>query len=137
MGGVFGCLLERLDDDPLHVFVADAARDSWAGLVVEPVQTPLHEAPPPLTDRRLVQPEPLGHQRVVRPLGARQHDPTPQRQRLSALRAARPALERLPLVVTQHQLGLRSSTPPHGTSVRFQLLKRESSLTQDTRRLLK
>ena len=67
----------------------------------------------PLAHRRPATPATRRDLLVGRPVRARQHDPAPQRQRLRRLRPPRPTLQRLPLLIGQHQLGLRAPSPRH------------------------
>ena len=48
-----------------------------------------------------------------RAVGRGQHDPAPQRQRLTGRRASSPPLQRLTLVIAQHDLRCRSSSSSH------------------------
>src|SRR5215211_1825105 len=106
-------LLERLDDHPLDIVIADRARLARAGLIVQAIDAPLSEPCPPLADRRRMTPQ-LGPDLLVRrALGSGQHDPAPQRQRLRALRPSSPPLEHLTLLVAQHDLSRRPSPLSH------------------------
>jgi hypothetical protein len=91
--------------------VGDLARGARLGLLLQTVEPALDEAPTPLADRRLVDPEVRGDLLVLRPGRARQHDPRPRRERLR--RAAPPGhrLERQLLLIGQ--LDLRRATS-HG-----------------------
>ena len=89
------CLLQGLDDHPLHVVIADQPRSTRARLVMEPVETMLHEPGPPLVHRVAIQTEPPSDLSVRTSLRAGQHDPTPHRQRLRGRVPASPPLERL------------------------------------------
>jgi hypothetical protein len=72
---------------------------------VEAVEAALGEAPSPAADRRFVAAEASRDLLARLAVGGRQHDPAAQRERLRRLRAPRPALEHLPLLVAQHDLG--------------------------------
>ena len=60
---------------------------------------------------------------------ATQHDPTPLCQRLRRRRPTRPPLQRLALVLGQHQLGLRPAPVRHGPGLQLSI----KFLAQDTR----
>ena len=106
-------LLERLDDHPLDVGIAHRARRTGTGIVPQTVETQLDEPTPPLADGVLVHPEAAGDLPIGRPFSAGQHDPTTCRQRVRALRASRPALQRLALIVAQHERFSWSSSSGH------------------------
>jgi hypothetical protein len=98
-------LLQRLDNHPLHVVVADRAGSTRAGLVMQTIE-PMHDKPgAPLAYRHPAHTETLGDFDVRATLGAGQHNPAPQRQRLRARMAPSPTLERVALAVAEHQLG--------------------------------
>jgi hypothetical protein len=52
MGCIGRCLLQCPADHRGDLVIADAARRSGAGLVIEPVEPPLGKAPLPLAERR-------------------------------------------------------------------------------------
>jgi hypothetical protein len=102
VGGVDGSLLQRLDHDGFDRVIADQARCSRTGLVMQSFEPMLDESTTPLPDRGSGHSEAVCHFGVVTPVGACQHDPAPQGECLCARWAARPTFERRPLVVTQH-----------------------------------
>src|SRR5262249_60600924 len=72
---------------------------------------------PPLTPRR----RPPPTRGVILFLGSPGHtpkpDPTPGGRRLRPLRPPRPALQRIPLLIGQHQLGHRPASTRHPPSI--------------------
>src|SRR5947209_7579151 len=105
--------LERLDDHPLDVVVADRARLARPRLVVKTVKTAASETTAPLTDRVGAATEASRDLLARRTIGGSQHDPAAQRQRLRARRTARPAHEHLPLLVAHHDLYPLRYDNPH------------------------
>src|SRR5204862_7578693 len=73
-----------------------------------------HEPTPPLADRIRRHPQ-IPRDLLVRRtrLGARQHDPRPQRQRLRRFRPPRPPHQLATFLIGQRQLGLRAPSPRH------------------------
>jgi hypothetical protein len=53
-----GLLLERLDDHPLDIVVADRTRLTRTRLVMQTIKTPLRESASPLTNRRRITAQP-------------------------------------------------------------------------------
>ena len=100
-----GLGLQRGHDDPLNVFVADRAGLARSGLVVKAIEPALSKTHPPLAHRGVSATQPGGDVDAALPLSSGQHDPCPQRQRLGRLGSARPALEHLPLLIGEHDLG--------------------------------
>ena len=98
------------------------------GSSASPSRRLLHEPPPPLAHRLRPHPHLGGHLLVGFTCRATQHDPTPLRQRLRGLRPPRPPLQRLPLLVGQHQLSHRPAPTRHPPSL--QLIN--EFLAQDT-----
>src|SRR5262249_12352766 len=74
-----------------------------AWLIAQPVQPAGQEPGPPLRDRTPVDPQPRRDRGVAATLGARQHDPRPQRQPLRGPAPLRPVLQHPPLGIGQHQ----------------------------------
>jgi hypothetical protein len=110
-------LLERLDDHPLDISVADRARLARTRLVMQTVEATPSEPAAPLANRRAAAAQPRRDLLARLAVGRRQHDPAAQRQRLRALRTPRPALQHLPLLVAQHNLyTLRHDYPPSSRS---------------------
>ena len=83
--GVRRLLLQRLDDHPLDVLVADRARLARARLVMQPIKATLGEAPPPAPDGRRRAPQPRRDLLAGLPVRRRQHDPERNASRLRAL----------------------------------------------------
>jgi hypothetical protein len=100
-------LLERLDDHPLDITVADRTRLTRTRLIMQPIKTTPREPATPLADRRGRAPQSRSDLLAGLPLGSGQHDPAAQRQRLSALRTPSPTLEHLPLGLIEHDLSTR------------------------------
>src|SRR6266511_3090904 len=86
-------------------------------LVDQPGQPARDEPGPPLGDRLGPNPELGGDRLVRRALGAGQHDPTPQRQRLRRFRPPRPAHQRLALLIGQHQWHLGTTSLSHSRTI--------------------
>ena len=114
VGGVEGCLLQRRHDQRFDMVVGDRTRDPGARFVVQSLQSFGNEPPPPLRHRRFAHPNATGHLAVGVTAGALEHDATPKRQGLRALRPPSPPLQRVPLVVVEDQLGLWPSPLSHG-----------------------
>ena len=107
--------LEGLDHDRLHHVVADRAGRAGAGRVHQPIQPLRGETVPPLGHRRRVAAHRGGDLvPCALAVGAGQHDPAPQRQRLGRGMASRPALQRLALLPGEVDLDGRSSAACHG-----------------------
>jgi hypothetical protein len=140
MRGVRRSLLQGLDDHPLHVLVADLAGRTRTGLVVQTVEPAGHEPATLLPHRRLVDPERSRDLLVGRAHCARQHGPTAQRQRLRTVRSARPPLERLALITSEHQRCRRSPSschrcpPSSSTTTGTQTMHRKFPRTNDSGR---
>ena len=114
-------LLERLDDHPLDVVVADRARLSRPRLVMQAVEAAPREPAPPLANRRTRTAQLGPDLRARAPLRRRQHDPAAKCERLRTLRTPSPALEYL------HALH-RSARPRHDAPASLP----QSSLTRTT-----
>src|SRR5260370_39660853 len=71
---------------------------------MQPVQASPGDPPSPLPDRLRAATQALGYLHAQLPIGRGQHDAAPQRERLRALRAPRPPLQDLPLLITEHDL---------------------------------
>jgi hypothetical protein len=108
-------LLQRLDDHPLDLLIADRARFARTRLIVQPIQPLASESPAPLADRVFAAAQPRRDLDTRLTLSRRQHDPATQRERLRARRTPSPTLQHLPLLISQHHvrkrrhLGLQSS----------------------------
>src|SRR3989442_3588041 len=124
-------LLQRLDDYPLDVLVADRARRTRTRFVGQPLEATRDEPRSPLADSRLVHAHTRRDRLIRQTLRARQHDPAPQRQRLRARASTRPPLQRLALLAAQHQLGLRPPPTRHTRTIRRSPTNREYLLTRD------
>src|SRR5438477_356805 len=111
-------LLERLHDHPLDVLVADRARLARPRLIVQPVEATPREPSPPLADRRTGSAQ-LGRDLRARPtVSRRQHNPAAKRQRLRALRTPSPPLQRLPLLIVEHDLSTNRHDRPQSSLIR-------------------
>ena len=109
MRGVGRHALQCPHDHRLDPRILDRSRRTRAGLIPQTVEAMLDEAPAPLADRRPIDLKPCRHLLVLRPRGAGQHDPGPQRQ---GLRRAAPSCQRsqlLAFVLAQLQ-GCQSPT---------------------------
>src|SRR4029077_20947532 len=95
VGRVTRGLLQGLDDHSLDVVVGDRAWRSRTRLLTQPIQPARQETLPPPPPRVTRDTELCTDRHVGAALGARQHDPAPQRQRLRTVASARPTLERL------------------------------------------
>ena len=122
MGGVGRRLLQRLHDHSLDLPIADRPRLTRPRLIVQAVQPPLGETGPPFTHRCGATAQPAGDRRIRLALGAAEHDPAAQRQRLRALRPARPPLQRLPLLCTEHHTRRRTPSLRHHSRLPSSLL---------------
>ena len=103
VGGPFGDLFQGADHHLLHLGIADRARHPRPRLIAQAVQPAGQEPGPPLGHRAPVDLQPRGHRGVAAALGARQHDPRPQRQPLRGLPAPGPVLQPLLLGIGQDQ----------------------------------
>ncbi len=101
--GALGHLLQGAHHHLLHLGVGDRARHPRTGLVAQPVQPAGQEPGPPLPDGGPADAQPRGHGDIGPAVRAGQHDPRPQRQPLRGLPPLRPALQRPPLGLRQHQ----------------------------------
>jgi hypothetical protein len=63
----------------------------------------LYKAPPPFADRRFVHLEASGNLLVLRAFGAAEHDPSPQRERLSRAPPTRKRGQFAPFRLTESQ----------------------------------
>ena len=111
--GVGGDGLQRRHHHVLDLLGGHRRGAARPRVVDQPVAARLDEPAPPLAHRGLRHPLAGGHFLVGQPLGAAQHDPRPQRQRLGGLAPARPPGQRLTLLLGQHQLSLRSPACRH------------------------
>jgi hypothetical protein len=93
--------LQRAHDHRLDPSILDRARGARTGRVTQPVQAMRDKATAPLADRRFVHPEMLGDILVQPALGARQHDPSAQRQCLRRIPPHRQRTQFAPLHSTQ------------------------------------
>src|SRR5579859_115589 len=110
-------LLERLDDHPLDVIIADGTRLSRSRLVMQSIKPPPGEATPPLAHSRGIAAQPLGDLLTGLSIRRRQHDPTAQRQRLRALRPPSPPLQHLAILIAEHNLGTLSHKRLQSSSI--------------------
>ena len=111
--GVRRSLLQRGRHHLLDLGVGDRAWPAWSIVIRQPGQPVGHEPGPPLAHHLRGHRELGRHILVRRALRARQHDLGPKRERLGTLGTSRPPLQRLPLLVRQHQLRGRSTRPRH------------------------
>jgi putative transposase len=112
---VLRCGLQGRHDDVLDLFHADRRRPARPRVIHEPIQPQLAKPTTPLADRRLRDPARRSHVLIGAPLRTGQHDPRAQRQRLRGLAPPRPAHQLITLLVSQHKLDLRASSPGHAT----------------------
>src|ERR1039458_8332087 len=105
--GVLRGLLQRRGDDVLDLVQQDRRRPARARLIGEPVAPLLGEPPPPPGHRPLGHPQFRGDLVVVLAVGAGQHDPGPQRQRLRGPGPPRPPGQLRAFLPGQLQPGLR------------------------------
>jgi hypothetical protein len=102
--GIGGGLLQGRHDHLLDLLVGDRAGHPRPRLVDQPLQPAGGEPCSPLADRGRVHAQAGAGRHVGQPLGAGQHDPAAQRQRLAAAATPRPPLQGLALIVRQHDL---------------------------------
>jgi hypothetical protein len=116
VGGVFGLILQGLDDHRFDLVVADLPRRTGAGIVGQAIEAVLDEATTPLADHGLAHPELGGDLAVGRAflVCTALHDAGPHGHRLRALAPVGQPLERESLLGAQDQLGLRPSLAFHG-----------------------
>jgi hypothetical protein len=103
MGGVGGCLFQGGDDQGLHMVVGDRTRHPWARFVVQTLEALEDEPASPFRHGRFAHPEATRHLAIGVTTGALEHDAAPKGKRLRALWPASPTLERVALVVGEHQ----------------------------------
>src|SRR6266542_1056369 len=115
--GILGRLLQGGHHYGLDLLVGDRAGCARPRLVDQPGQPARDEPGPPLGDRLGPNPQLGGDRLVRRALGAGQHDPTPQRQRLRRFRPPRPAHQRLALLIGQHQWHLGTTSLSHSRTI--------------------
>jgi hypothetical protein len=108
MRGSVRALFQVQREYPLHRLVADLPQSPRAGLVNQPLQTPLEKAAPPLAHRLKGHRQTPGHRRIAPPHRAGQHNATTQRQSLGHGVTATPTLQRLALLPAQLQMRNRS-----------------------------
>ena len=121
--------LERSRDQRGNLPVGHRARTPGTRHVPEPGDPVLDEPRTPPTHRVRRRTQLLGDILIRRPGRALQDDPATQRPGLRCRAAPHPTLQRRPLVIAQHQLGLR---PPHLSHTPSLHLCAEL-MTQDTR----
>lgn len=85
MGRIFGHAFQRLDDHRFDPSIIDCPRRSDARRIAKPVDPMLNKPPAPLANGVFVDLELGGNLLVLQALRARQHNPRPQRRRLSRL----------------------------------------------------
>jgi len=112
-GAVVGGGLQRRHDHLLDDLIGHLARLTRSRLVHQPVHSLRGEPGSPLAHRDRIAPQPLRDRLVRRAIRCGEHDPTPQRQRLLRLATSSPPLERLALVIAQHDLSRRPATLSH------------------------
>ena len=105
--------LQRRHDHLLDDLVGDLAGLTRPRLIDQPVETLRREPGPPLTDRHRIAVELTGDLLIRRARRSSEHDPAPQCQRLPGRRAAHPPLQRLTLLIAQHDLSRRPATSSH------------------------
>ena len=132
VGGIRRRALQRGHQHRLDLLIADRAWPTRAGIVTQTVEAILEEALTPFTHRLRPHPHLGSHFLVGFTCRTTQHDPRPLRQRLRGLRPPRPPLQRLTLVVGQHQLRYRPAPTRHSPS----LLLFNEFPAQDTSRLV-
>ena len=120
--------LQRRDYHVLDLLDGHRRRPARPRIIGQPVQACLKEPRPPLADRVRRTPHPLCDGLVVQAFPARQHDPTPQCQRLRRLPPPRPPGKLFPLLIGELKQCLRASRAWHTP---FYNLTNEL-LTQDT-----
>ena len=101
--GALGGLLQGAHHHLLYLGISDGARHPRTGVIGQPVQPAGQEPGPPLRDCAPVDSQPRRDRGIAVALGARQHDPCPQRQALCGLAPLRPVLQRPPLSIGQRQ----------------------------------
>jgi hypothetical protein len=89
MRSVLGNALQGRHDHCFYAGIIDRARRAGTGLVTQAIHPVLGKTAAPFADRRTIQAQPGGHIFVLRAVRAGQHDPSPQRERLRRLAAAR------------------------------------------------
>jgi hypothetical protein len=89
MRSVLGNALQGRHDHCFYAGIIDRARRAGTGVVTQAVNSVLGKTTAPFAYRRTVQAQPGGHILVLRAFCAGQYDPSPQRQRLCRLAAAR------------------------------------------------
>src|SRR5512146_2547983 len=82
-GAVLGLLIESFTDQARDLFILDRARSSGSQLIVESIDTVLHEPSAPLANGRIGQLKALRHRAVGITGRARQHNACSLRQRRS------------------------------------------------------
>jgi hypothetical protein len=126
--GVLRRRLQRLEHHRLDPLVGNRARRPGRGFVKKLIESISDEPCTPLTHRPAPDVQLVGDLGVRGTARAAQHNPRPQRQRLSGLRPTRPPLQRLDLRLAENTTcQLWGRTPPSRRCRRL--------LTQDTRRL--
>jgi hypothetical protein len=89
MRSVLGNALQGRHDHCFYAGIIDRAWRAGTGVVAQAVNSMLCKTAAPFADRRAVQAQLGGHIFVLRAFRAGQHDPSPQRERLRRLAAAR------------------------------------------------
>ncbi len=115
VGGVPRCFLQRRDHHVLDLVHRDRRWPARTRLVHQTLQTVTGEPGPPLAHRWPGHPQSLRNLHIGQSVGARQHDTTPQRQRLRRLRPPRPPRQHVTLPISENQLDLRASRLRHTT----------------------
>ena len=100
MGGRFPLVRQRLRQ---HRDLVDHRGTSRTRIVVEPVDSRLLIAAPPLEHRRPRRPRSIGDIGIGHPVSGQQHNPSPRRQPRRHRRRPRQRLQPTPITITQFQ----------------------------------
>jgi hypothetical protein len=95
-------LFQGLGDNPLDLLVTNDAWPTRTRLIGQSIQPVHHKPRSPLRHCRPGHPQLAGHLADRGAVGALQHNPRPQRQRLRRLPTTRPAHQRRPFLTGQH-----------------------------------
>ena len=106
-----GALLERLDDHRFDAVAADASWHPGSHLVKESIETITRKASSPLADRDRMNPQCRGDLAIRRARRDAKDDARAQRERLGGLSSSCQRLEFVALVLRQHDLSRRTTSP--------------------------
>jgi len=104
------CAFQRQPHDVLDRFVGDLPGRAGPGLVQQAGHALGHKATTPSPHRLACHPRFAGHRAIVATADTRQHDPRSLREGLRRGWPARPAFQRLALILGEHQRSLRPSS---------------------------